>query len=110
MNIKFTKKDKTLIIKIDGELDHHISEKIKEAIDKEYEKGYENIIFDFEDLYFMDSSGIGVIIGRYKKAKENGGSIAMVNVSTQLYKIIELSGLLKIIKCFDNIPVALDNM
>lgn len=110
MNIKFKKKNNTLIVKIDGELDHHTSEIIKEMIDKEYEKGYKNLVFDLKDLYFMDSSGIGVIIGRYKKVKENNGNIAMVKVNTRLYKIIELSGLLKIIKCYNDISEILEKI
>lgn len=110
MNIKFKKKDNTLVVKIDGELDHHTSEKVKEVIDKEYEKGYKNLIFDFKGLNFMDSSGIGVIIGRYKKVKENNGCTAMINVNSHLYKIIELSGLLRIIKCYDSISDILEKI
>lgn len=54
-----------MIAKIEGELDHHVAESIKNVIDEEYEKkSCKNLIFDFKNVNFMDSSGIGVIIGR----------------------------------------------
>ncbi|HHW56666.1 MAG TPA: anti-sigma F factor antagonist [Clostridia bacterium] len=108
MEVKFVKKGDILIAKIDGELDHHVAEKIKAIVDEEYEKkSYKNLIFDFKNVSFMDSSGIGVIIGRYKKVKENKGKVMIVNANKQLHKIIEVSGLLRIIKCYNDIEEAL---
>jgi stage II sporulation protein AA (anti-sigma F factor antagonist) len=111
MRVKFAKKGNALIAKIEGELDHHVAESIKSVIDEEYEKKLcKNLIFDFKNVNFMDSSGIGVIIGRYKKIKENNGKVAIVNANKQLHKIIEVSGLLRIIKCYNDIEEALNEM
>ncbi|MGB9678548.1 MAG: anti-sigma F factor antagonist [Thermoanaerobacteraceae bacterium] len=110
MDIKFTKKTNTLIVKFDGELDHHIADQLKEKIDKEYNTGFKNLIFDLKNVNFMDSSGIGVIIGRYKKAKEKNGKVVLVNANSQLNKIIEISGLMRIIKCYNSIEEALKSM
>ncbi|ADD02377.1 anti-sigma-factor antagonist [Thermoanaerobacter italicus Ab9] len=108
MGVKFAKRKDTLIAKIEGELDHHVAENIKNVIDEEYtKKACKNLIFDFKNVNFMDSSGIGVIIGRYKKIKENNGKVAIVSANKQLHKIIEVSGLLRIIKCYNDIEEAL---
>ncbi|MDI6605370.1 anti-sigma F factor antagonist [Aceticella autotrophica] len=109
MNISFKKVSNTLIVKVKGELDHHTANMFKEDVDKEYGKGFKNIIFDFKQLNFMDSSGIGVILGRYKKVKENKGNISIVNPNSQLLKVIELSGLLRVINYYDKIDDAINN-
>ena len=56
-----------LKLKLVGELDHHNAEKMRKKLDREIlENGAETVIFDLSDLTFMDSSGIGVLLGRYK--------------------------------------------
>ncbi len=95
---------KDLIVKIDGDIDHHVSSQIKEKVEREFEfSNAENIIFDFSNVNFMDSSGIGMIIGRYKMLQKTGGKIYIANVKPQLESIIEISGLRKIINFIDKI-------
>ena len=55
------------------------------------------IIFDFNNVSFMDSAGIGLIIGRYKLANMLGGKVQVANITTPVRKIFEMSGVLKII-------------
>ncbi|SNX55391.1 anti-sigma F factor antagonist [Thermoanaerobacterium sp. RBIITD] len=110
MSIDFKKQNDTLIVKVKGELDHHTSDMFKESINNEYQKGYKNIILDFKHLNFMDSSGIGMILGRYKMAKENNGTLAIVGANSQLLKVIELSGILRVINCYDKIDDAINNL
>ena len=55
------------------------------------------VIFDFENVKFMDSAGIGLIIGRYKQIKSIGGKMELINVNEKIKKIFEMSGILKII-------------
>ena len=67
MNILYASKNRTLIVKIMGEIDHCSSKEIKTKTDKEYKRlNNKNILFDLSNVTFMDSSGIGVIMGRYK--------------------------------------------
>lgn len=109
MQIKFTNKATTLIASITGELDHHSAEYIRQKIDTEMIKATtKNIIFDFSKVNFMDSSGIGVIMGRYKNIQKLNGGTAIVNASTQIKRIFEMSGLLKIIPVYDTMDEALD--
>lgn len=101
MNIQYEKIDNNFLIKFFGEIDHHYTEEIRDKIDREFKKSSaKNILFDFSDVTFMDSSGIGMIIGRYKLAKERGGEAFSFGLKDNTKRIFEMSGLLKLIKCF----------
>lgn len=107
MHIKFSNRGTTLIIKVIGELDHHTAEYVRQKIDSEMLKSTtKNIIFDFSELSFMDSSGIGVIIGRYKNIRKLNGKAAVVNTNDQITRILDMSGILKIIPVYKNLDDA----
>jgi stage II sporulation protein AA (anti-sigma F factor antagonist) len=109
LQVKFTNKGSTLVISIIGELDHHTAEYIRQKIDSEIIKSTtKNIIFDFSKLTFMDSSGIGVIIGRYKNIQKLNGKAAIVNANQQIRRILEMSGLLRIMILHDSVDKAFD--
>ena len=70
----------TLIAKVSGELDHHIAGRIRDEADARIVKdSIKKLIFDFSELNFMDSSGIGLVIGRYKLVKNYGGNVNIVS-------------------------------
>ena len=97
MNVNYEEKDKLLCLEITEEIDHHTSEKIRRKADYEITRYMpRKVIFDFSHVEFMDSAGIGIILGRYKMMKMLGGSVEMKNVSPMLKKIFEMSGLTKI--------------
>lgn len=94
---------KALLVKVTGELDHHMAEKIRaEVDDKMRSTNAVNIIFDFSELIFMDSSGIGMIMGRYKKVRTLGGRIVIYGVNAVVLRIMSMSGMDKIIKLAPN--------
>lgn len=100
-----------LIIRLNEELDHHNAIKIKEKADRLIERNnVKNIIFDFTGADFMDSAGIGVIMGRYKKVIFIGGKIAVTSVSSVVDRIFRLSGLYKIIDKYDSVETALKHL
>lgn len=94
MDTMFHLKDSTLVAELCGEIDHHVCDKIREDVDKELEL-YEinHLIFDFSDVTFMDSSGIGVVLGRYKKLKKIGGTVTIRNASRLVKQILDMSGI-----------------
>lgn len=111
MRLSFESINKNLVIKLDGELDHHTAEEIRDEIDREIDHyGAKNIIFDLSGMNFMDSSGIGVVIGRYKKVSKLGGEVAVVNVNHRVERIFKMSGLFNIVKRFDNKKQAIDSL
>lgn len=108
MQIKLTNKGTTLVISIIGELDHHTAEHIRQKIDGELIKSTtKNIIFDFSRLQFMDSSGIGVIMGRYKTIQKLNGKAAIAGAGSQVMRVLEMAGILRIMPAYDNMDAAL---
>ncbi len=98
MKAQYIKEDKLLILKITEEIDHHSCEKIRKRADYEIQIHIpKKVIFDFSNVSFMDSSGIGMIIGRYKLTSMLGGKTSMINVKPAIKKVFEMSGILKLI-------------
>lgn len=97
MGVKCMANREKLTVYLAGELDHHNASKIKEDIDSSITQEIKILVLDFKELSFMDSSGIGVIIGRYKKMKRQNGVVYVKNMSSQMEKIFSMSGLNKII-------------
>ncbi|HHX60851.1 MAG TPA: anti-sigma F factor antagonist [Epulopiscium sp.] len=111
MQIFFTTKDRNLIVTIEGEVDHHTSVEIRERVDREYQRRRtRNIIFDFSNIRFMDSSGIGVLMGRYRNVMILGGSVALYGVGDQVDRVLSISGIYKIMKNYDSIDEAIVNL
>lgn len=103
MNVKHFIEDKLLIFEVNEEIDHHTSERIRKRADYEIERFMpKKVIFDFKKVNFMDSAGIGLIIGRYKLTNSFGGELEIVNVSNKLRRVFEMSGILKIIPITQN--------
>ena len=100
MDIRIEHIGTTLVVKPEGELDHHSAKDVREMIDREIElKKIKNLVLDFNKVSFMDSSGIGVIAGRYKIINSLGGKIMVIRANEQVDKILEISGLKKILEC-----------
>ena len=98
LNCKYIQEDKLLLLQITEEIDHHFAEEIRRKADYEITRYMpRKIIFDFNKVTFMDSAGIGMLIGRYKLAKMLGSTIEMINVKPSIKKVFEMSGILKII-------------
>jgi stage II sporulation protein AA (anti-sigma F factor antagonist) len=97
----------SLMVKLQGELDHHTASELRDRIDGAYERSpCRHILFDFTRVSFMDSSGIGMIIGRYKNAEKRGGKVALANMGRPLEKIFSLSGLQKIVGSYPTVAEA----
>ena len=91
--------DNLIIVRLRGDLDHHVAREIKDEIDGLIIlKRINRIAFDFRNVGFMDSSGIGLIMGRYKKIKSMDGEIYVSNLGVAIQRIFKLSGLFKITK------------
>ena len=99
MESKYYNDEKLLILKITEEIDECTAQKIRRKADYEIERYMpRKVIFDFNSVTFMDSAGIGLIIGRYRIANMLGATIEIANVTDSIKRVLELSGILKIIK------------
>lgn len=111
MYLSVEKHKNNLLVQFKGELDHHSTENARKKIDQEYsDSRIKNIVLDLRGLSFMDSSGIGLIMGRYKKCTEENGNIVIVNDNNYVDKILKMSGLLKIINVYPNMELAIENV
>ncbi len=91
--------DNYLCIRMPQEVDHHGAAGIRERADRLLlDERVKNIVFDFEGTTFMDSSGLGIIIGRYRKISCFGGKVYAVNVNERISRILKTSGMTAIIE------------
>jgi stage II sporulation protein AA (anti-sigma F factor antagonist) len=92
-----------LVVSMDGEFDMHMAKEFREVVDKlESISGARKILLDFKNVSFIDSSGVGAVLGRYKRSNAAGGEVMVVNLSPRVKKIFQLSGVLKIVKTLDS--------
>ncbi|MBQ7876587.1 MAG: anti-sigma factor antagonist [Clostridia bacterium] len=103
MEIDFKRCERDLIVRITGEIDSESVKWLRGRIDVEYDEvKVKNLVFDFSGVGFMDSSGIGMIIGRYKRVSALGGSVKIFGADTCVRRIIELSGLENIVELYES--------
>lgn len=94
MSAKIEFRQNRLTAYLDGEIDHHTASLIRMGIDDAIlRKRPEELILDFGGVSFMDSSGIGLVMGRYKLMKNVGGKITVRNLSPTAYRVMKLAGL-----------------
>ncbi len=91
--------DHCLMVKLPKEVDHHQAGYYCQKADAFlFQPEVNHVVFDFEDTEFMDSSGIGIIMGRYKKIAPLGGKVYAINVGKQVKRILDLSGMSKLLE------------
>ena len=94
MNVKLQSQRKELTAFLSGEIDHHTATTIRLAIDGEIELKRPAVLYlDFSAVTFMDSSGIGLIMGRYRLMSINRGRLEVINVPKNLERMVNLSGI-----------------
>lgn len=111
MQVKFLCRGNSLIVVLNGELDHHSAQFVSSKIDSEIiNTTAKNLLIDFSRVTFMDSSGIGVVVGRYKNILQLKGKLILINPSSQIKRIFEMSGILKQIKVYESIDKAISTI
>ncbi len=94
MAARIVYKQKEIRVFLDGEIDHHSASLIRVSIDEAIlRKRPALLVLDFDKVSFMDSSGIGLVMGRYKLMKTMGGKIKAENLSAGAYKVMCLAGM-----------------
>lgn len=99
MKVIFEEKNKLLLVRLSGEIDHHFASEVRDKIDKAIEAyRRQNLALDFQGVTFMDSSGIGVVMGRYNKIKDLGGITYVTGCNPYVDRILEMAGIYTIVK------------
>lgn len=107
MYLNFEKQGKILVAYLSGELDHNSAEEVRVKIDDRIDRdNIKRVILNFSGVTFMDSSGIGAVVGRYKKLCNKGGILCITEVNKNVDRIFELAGLYKVIKKYNTVDEA----
>lgn len=111
LTIDMEVKQEVLCIRLGGELDHHTAEMLREKVTKAIEQYHiQHIVLNLGSLTFMDSSGLGVILGRYKQIKTLQGEMVVVSMTPAVKRLFEMSGLFKIIRLESSEQFALERL
>ena len=99
MKLSYTKEDGALVVRIDGEIDHHTAQSLLASINTLLDIQHPlSIILDFSAVGFMDSSGIAVILNCHRRMKELGGKLEVVEVANQAKRVLSAAGLDRLMK------------
>ena len=110
-NINIYEENNILIARINGEVDNFVTKDFREQIDYQIlNKDLKHLIIDFQDVSFVDSSGIGFVIGRYNLMKKENGIIFLSGLSDYCEKIFMISGIYRLIKCYKTLDIAKKEM
>lgn len=102
MIFQYELKDNSLRVMVPKELDHHSSIDLRSQTDMLLQTYHvKNLVFDFKDTEFMDSSGIGAIMGRYRMIQLINGEVWAVHTNARIKKILTLSGMTKIMQIYE---------
>lgn len=94
MGVKLSFENSVMTAFIEGDIDHHTAKEIRETIDANIGKYSPRLLYlDFSGVPFMDSSGIGLIMGRFRAVSSLKGKLKVVNIPKNLERMIRLSGL-----------------
>lgn len=97
MNVSLKSNTDLLTARLGGEIDHHSAAVIRAQIDSVIQKQRPRLLeLDFGAVTFMDSSGIGLVLGRYKLMSETGGRVRVTNLSKKAHRIMLMAGLQKL--------------
>lgn len=98
---------RAMVAMLKGELDHHSAAYVREELEARFcASGMQNLIFDLSELRFMDSSGLGILIGRYKTVSALGGQTRIAAPSKEADKLLSLAGIYKIIPVYETVAKA----
>ena len=97
--ITYSFENGTLVVFVERDIDHHNATLLRKEIDEGIEKYRPNVvILNFDAVEFMDSSAIGLIMGRYKLLKNSGGELKIAALNPRCKKLVEISGITQLVK------------
>jgi len=107
MGKEFTSTKNALVVNLYGEIDQYAAAELKGRIDIEIgASSKKNLIINLKEVTLMDSSGIGLIVGRYKTVRAIGGKLVLCGAIQTIKRMIELSGIGKVIECYKDVHEA----
>lgn len=110
LKIDVEEKDAAVLLRLDGEVDVYTAPKLKSRLIDLVDQGKFKIIVDLEKVDFMDSSGLGVLVGGLKRVRSHEGAIALICTQENILKIFRITGLVKVFPIFENESQAIQSV
>lgn len=99
MAVEISVKGEVITAFLSGEIDHHSAAEMREKIDSAIETNMPSLlVIDFGGVSFMDSSGIGLVMGRYRNLQNSGAKLQITGASPQISKVMQLAGINRLAK------------
>ena len=102
LKIDVGEKNGVVLLKLNGEVDVYTAPKLKSRLVDLVDQGKFKIVVDLEEVDFMDSSGLGVLVGGLKRVRSHDGAIALICTQENILKIFRITGLVKVFPIFEN--------
>ena len=103
MSVRLKADGKEITAYLMGDIDHHTAKEMREEIDCCLERNHPNmLVLDFRDVSFMDSSGIGILLNRYKEMKASGGKTCLYGAGPQVLRVLKIAGIPALMEMYDS--------
>lgn len=111
VNVQTRKVGSSLVVRLSGELDLHTAEPFRRAVDNELAKSeLKNLVLVLKNVTFIDSSGIGAILGRYRLINERRGRVVAAAARPAVKRLLEMSGVLSVVETAETEQIALSRL
>lgn len=99
-----------VVVEVSGELDLYSASRLREALLDLHQVGCSRIVVDMAEVEFMDSSGLGTIIGGVKRARAAGGALVLSGAAERVLRILRVTGVVKVLPVFETLPEAVAHL
>lgn len=93
LNVVVTERDGWAVVRVHGDIDLASAPRLREHLVRAVTDGHHHVILDFDDVHFIDSTGLGVVIGMLRRTRSLGGDLRLVSTREMLARVFEITGL-----------------
>lgn len=90
------------VVSLSGELDTYSCPNLRQAVAELVDKGHLKVVLNLEQVEYIDSAGLGTLVGNLKRVSERGGQLKLVNCNSQIQKVFNITGLVRIFEQYDS--------
>ncbi len=106
LSIETEKADDVVVLHVAGEVDVFTAPQLREALVGAIEEGSRDVVVDLQGVDFLDSTGLGVLVAGLKRVRQYGGDLSLVCTREHILKILDITGLVKVLKVHDSVEAA----